>query len=121
MPAPHLWAGTPPKWRLTFYLPQKEGGHIYEQIRAMEQRKEPARRKHLLTVHESMLALHEALKSGDKDTQQLLALTTRLDALLRHQDRLQRVIERAREPQQENAKPRAADAELIAELERRGL
>lgn len=81
-------------------------------------------RQQLTIVHDSIVALHEALKSGEKDSHQLLALTTRLDALLRRQDRLQRVIERAREPrgQQENAKPRATvDAELIAELERRGL
>jgi hypothetical protein len=81
-------------------------------------------REQLTIVHESILALHEALKSGDKDTQQLLALTTGLDALLRRQDRLQRVIEHARNPPQvrpqESANP-AATAELAAELVRRGL
>ena len=78
--------------------------------------------KQLAIVHDSIIALHGALESAGKDLQQVLAVTTRLDALLRRQDRLQRVIVRAREPQQENAKSRAAvDAELIAELERRGL
>jgi hypothetical protein len=79
--------------------------------------------KQLAIVHDAITALHGALESAGKDLQQVLAVTTRLDALLRRQDRLQRVVERAREPQrgqQENAKPRAT-AELIAELERRGL
>jgi hypothetical protein len=94
---------------------------LWRQNKERNQRVRQAREQ-LAIIQESILAIHAALQTTGKDIQQLLALTTRLDALLRRQDRLQRVIERAREPQQDNAKPRAAvDAELIAELERRGL
>jgi len=41
-----------------------------------------------------MLPVDTDLKNGDKEFQQMLALATRLDALLRRQDRLEHVIER---------------------------
>src|SRR5690242_2458366 len=65
-----------------FILPQEEDTDMSRLWRQNKERNRRVRqaREQLVIVHESILALHAALKSDDKEPQQLLALTTRLDA-----------------------------------------
>jgi hypothetical protein len=80
--------------------------------------------KQLTIVQESILALRAVLETATKDPAQLLCVANRLDALLRRQDRLQRVIERVqtRASHHQTAESLAtANAELEAKLARRGL
>jgi hypothetical protein len=84
---------------------------LWRQKKEMNQRVRQAWEQ-LAIVHESILAIDEALRTSHSDPQQGLALTTRLDALLRRQDRLQRF----QAPQKQAVEPPATDFDLAAEL-----
>jgi hypothetical protein len=77
--------------------------------------------KQLTIVQESILALRMILETATKDPVQLLCATNRLDALLRRQDRLQRVIESAQVQKRAAKTFVRANSDLEAELVRRGL
>jgi biotin carboxylase len=80
-------------------------------------------RKQLAIVQECITAVRTVLETASNDPSQLLTVASKLDALLRRQDRLQRVIESApsRSFQEQAAKPATANAELEAKLAQRGL
>jgi hypothetical protein len=77
--------------------------------------------KQLTIVQESILALRAVLETATKDPVQLLCATNRLDAILRRQDRLQRVIESAQVQKRAAKTFGRANSDLEAELARRGL
>jgi hypothetical protein len=66
------------------------------------------------------MALRVALETASKDSVWLLALVTSLDALLRRQDRLERVIEcaKARAPDQAPKATATLDSELVTKFVR---
>jgi hypothetical protein len=78
-------------------------------------------RKQLAIVQACIVAIRAVLETASSDPVQVLALATRVDALLRRQDRLQRVIESAQVQKRAAKTLVTRNSDLEAELVRRGL
>jgi hypothetical protein len=78
-------------------------------------------RKQLAIVQECIMAIRTVLETASNDPTLLLAVATKLDALLRRQDRLQRVLELAQMTNNQAAEAAAVNSDLKAKLAIRGL